>query len=343
MKVSNQDLALFCQELAMIQQYGISLYDGLQLLMEDAKNKETKQILEMIAKQVEQGNSLYQSLSSVSIFPAYMLEMIYIGEISGRQDDVLVALAKYYQQAYDLQENIKSSLRYPLIMIVLMSTVIVMLFTTILPIFQQVFQQLGQELTGFSKTMMVIGETCSKYMFVFALLVIGILALYFFFTKTEMGKVKQKNLFATLPFIKQLTLKIEISKFAEGVSVALSSGLDIEESIAIAGKLVSHPILITKLNTCKHILHTEHDITKALKESHIFTGIYGQLLNLALKTGHLDVSFQDIASRYDEEVNTKLIAMVNGIEPTLVILLSLIVGVVLLSIMLPLIGIMANL
>lgn len=338
MKISNQDLALFCQELAMIQQYGISLYEGFLLIMEEAKNKQTKEVLQDIGEQLEQGRSLHEALSSVSMFPEYMVEMIYIGELSGRLDEVLHSLAKYYQRAYDIQENIKSALRYPMIMIILMAIVIVMLFTMVLPIFEQVFQQLGQELTGFSKTMVMIGKLSSKYMFVCILSIIVIIFISLFFYRK-----KKQQLIATFPITKQLSLKMATSKFSKAIAVSLSSGLDIEESIITARKVVEHPILHSKIDQCITALNQEHDLSKALKESKIFTGVYGQLLHLSLRTGRLDACFQEIATRYDEEIDNKLIAIVNMIEPTLVIVLSIIVGIVLLSIMLPLIGIMANL
>lgn len=343
MKITNQELAIFCKQLALIQSYGISLYEGFSLLVEDAKNKETKAVLTAICQELEQGKSLYEALSSISLFPDYMLKMIYIGEISGRQDEVLTSLATYYQRFYDLHESIKSAIRYPCIMIVLMCVVIMMIFTTILPIFQQVFNQLGKELTGFSKTMVTFGTICSHYMYVLVMLFIGIILLYIFVTKTKFGKSKQQKIVAFLPITKSLSIKIATSKFASGVAVALSSGLDIEESVEMASSLVEHPLVTKKLEICKQVLKEEHDFSKALKQSQLFLGIYAQLLTVSIKTGHIDTIFKEVASRFDEEINEKIIHIVNIIEPTLVIVLSLIVGIVLVSIMLPLIGIMANL
>lgn len=340
--LTNSELANFTSQMALILQAGISPYEGISIMVEDSDNDKTKQFLSSIEELLNQGKTLYTSLQQTNAFPAYALHMIQIGELSGRLEEVMRSLSIHYQRQYENNESIKSAVSYPLIMIVMMFVVILVLITKVLPIFNQVFEQLGTSISGFSKTVLDIGKSFSTYSYIYIGILLILLLCFVYFTKSEQGKMKFYDFLTKLRFTKNLTWKLALSKFTSGMSIALSSGLDVSQSIEMAKELIDHKQLKAKITEAEKMLE-DHDLATSLIQTNIVSGMYARLLKIGNKTGHTDQIMKEIADRYDQETNEGITRFISIIEPTLVAVLSILVGIILLSVMLPLIGIMATL
>lgn len=175
--LTNSELANFTSQMALILQAGISPYEGIGIMVEDSDNDKTKQFLTSIEDSLNHGEQLYISLQNTNVFPAYALHMIQIGELSGRLDEVMHSLSIHYQRQYENNESIKSAVSYPLIMIGMMFVVVLVLITKVLPIFNQVFEQLGTSITGFSKIILDLGQSFSTYSYIY---ILGFFLSYFF-------------------------------------------------------------------------------------------------------------------------------------------------------------------
>lgn len=340
--LTNSELANFTSQMALILQAGISPYEGISIMVEDSDNDKTKQFLSSIEELLNQGETLYTSLQQTNAFPAYALHMIQIGELSGRLEEVMRSLSIHYQRQYENNESIKSAVSYPLIMIVMMFVVILVLITKVLPIFNQVFEQLGTSISGFSKTVLDIGKSFSTYSYIYIGILLILLLCFVYFTKSEQGKMKFYDFLTKLCFTKNLTWKLALSKFTSGMSIALSSGLDVSQSMEMAKELIDHKQLKAKITEAEKMLE-DHDLATSLIQTNIVSGMYARLLKIGNKTGHTDQIMKEIADRYDQETNEGITRFISIIEPTLVAVLSILVGIILLSVMLPLIGIMATL
>lgn len=340
--LTNSELANFTSQMALILQAGISPYEGISIMVEDSDNDKTKQFLSSIEELLNQGETLYTSLQQTNAFPAYALHMIQIGELSGRLEEVMRSLSIHYQRQYENNESIKSAVSYPLIMIVMMFVVILVLITKVLPIFNQVFEQLGTSISGFSKTVLDIGKSFSTYSYIYIGILLILLLCFVYFTKSEQGKMKFYDFLTKLRFTKNLTWKLALSKFTSGMSIALSSGLDVSQSMEMAKELIDHKQLKAKITETEKMLE-DHDLATSLIQTNIVSGMYARLLKIGNKTGHTDQIMKEIADRYDQETNEGITRFISIIEPTLVAVLSILVGIILLSVMLPLIGIMATL
>ena len=340
--LTNSELANFTSQMALILQAGISPDEGISIMVEDSDNDKTKQFLSSIEELLNQGETLYTSLQQTNAFPAYALHMIQIGELSGRLEEVMRSLSIHYQRQYENNESIKSAVSYPLIMIVMMFVVILVLITKVLPIFNQVFEQLGTSISGFSKAVLDIGKSFSTYSYIYIGILLILLLCFVYFTKSEQGKMKFYDFLTKLRFTKNLTWKLALSKFTSGMSIALSSGLDVSQSMEMAKELIDHKQLKAKITEAEKMLE-DHDLATSLIQTNIVSGMYARLLKIGNKTGHTDQIMKEIADRYDQETNEGITRFISIIEPTLVAVLSILVGIILLSVMLPLIGIMATL
>ena len=160
---SNMEISAFCGQIALVLKSGISSIEGITIMVEDAPEGEERQILEQILKRMQETGSLYDSLSDTGLFPSYMLHMVEIGEETGTLDDVMEALSSHYDREDAIGKSIKSAVTYPLIMAGMMIAVIIVLLVKVMPIFNQVFVQLGTEMTGFSRMLMDLGNAINRY------------------------------------------------------------------------------------------------------------------------------------------------------------------------------------
>lgn len=327
-KLSNLELAEFCGQMHLILHAGISALEGLNILLEDAQNDAEKELLRKMIQEMEMTGCFFESASITSVFPDYALYMIKLGEETGTLDDVMNGLSKHYIREENLAGMIRSSLIYPSIMLGMMALVIGVLLTKVLPIFQQVFEQLGQEMTGFSAGLLNIGKTLSNYSVVFVVLGI-LLVLFIIFGRKH------------LPFYKRLQNDTSACQFADGMSIALKSGLTPEQGIELVSKLIENAEFQKKIKACQQKLEDGTDFSSALHTCEIFTGTYARMASIAGKAGTMDEAMAKISAEYEYNVNTRINHLIGLLEPTLVIVLSVIVGVILFSVMLPLLGIMS--
>lgn len=341
-QLTNSEIASFTSQMALVLHAGISSYEGIAIMREDNDIEEIQPILDIIFEQLDNGNTLFHSLSESHAFPSFMLNMVQIGEESGELEEVMQSLSIHYQRLYENNESLKSAITYPLIMMVMMFLVVLVLITQVLPIFNKVFEQLGSSITGFSKVVLDFGIMLSSHSYIFIGLFFILIILFFYFTKNESGKNKLYDFLGRWRFTKNISLKLSLSKFTSGMSIALSSGLNIDDSLDMAVSLVDHKELKERIKHAKELM-AEKDLANSLVDARVLTGMYARLIKLSGRTGDVDLVMRQIADQYDQETNERIHHLISIIEPTLVAILSILVGIILLSVMLPLMGIMTSL
>lgn len=341
--LSRLEIASFCSQMAMVLKSGFSLAEGMSLLLADAQNPQEKEILKEIYEEILETGQMSAALTAAGVFPEYLLKMTEIGEETGTLDEVMEGLCQHYEREEAISQEVKSALTYPLIMTGMMFLVILVLVTKVMPVFNQVFQQLGREMTGFSKGVLLFGEAISNYTVVFvgAAAIIAVILIYM--VKTASGRRQFWKLGYHIKFLRELYDKIAACRFAGGMYLTLKSGLNPERSLECSEELIDNPYFANRIRVSKNTLKEGHDLGEAFQQAEVFRGIYAGMVTIADKSGMLDEVMDKIAHQYETEIDTKLSALIAVLEPTLVIVLSVIVGVILLSVMLPLMGIMAGL
>lgn len=343
MQLTNKELATFFEQMAMILHSGIPAIEGLAIMGEDLTSKEGGTILNILYQSMEQNGFLYMAMEESEIFPSYACELVRIGEETGHLEKVLSSLADYYAREEDVRKSIKSAVSYPLIMIGMMFVIILVLIIKVLPMFNNVFIQLGSELSGFSRSVMNAGLAISRYSFVFIILLILLAAAAAFLAFTKKGASMRPKIARSFFATKKLARQMAISKFTSGLALTIGSGLDVEQSLEMTGRLIDHPEVAQKIKDCRDLVINEHlTFPQALFQTGIFTGIQSRMIAVGYKTGALDTLMDKLADSCENEIDEKISRLISRLEPTLVVILSVIVGLILLSVMLPLLGIMTN-
>lgn len=340
--LKNGELITFCEQLAMILHSGISVLEGLSIMTEEAESGEGKEILKNLYAVMEETGFLYMALQESGVFPEYMVQMTEIGEMSGRLDEVMASLARRYEREEAISDSIRGAVLYPSIMFGMLTVIILVLVIKVMPGFEQVLAQMGSEMTGVSAMLLKLGQSMSRYSYIFMaiLLLLAGFILYISFTKKgkEMLKSWTEHFFLT----KGLAESTAAARFAGGMAMCLASGLDTEQSLGMTGNLIDHKGLREKIDRCKESVSLGEDLSEALKQTGIFKGIYCQMITIGYKAGSMEQAMSRAADIYEEELEQKIQSILSVLEPTMIAVLSVIIGSILLSVMLPLMAVMSG-
>ncbi|AOZ96889.1 type II secretion system F family protein [Butyrivibrio hungatei] len=341
-KLNNYEIASFCRQMALLMKAGITPSDGIDILMEEQNDPAARKILSSISQVLTSGEKFHVALNMSGVFPDYVIHMVTIGEESGNIDVVMDSLADYYEREDSIQANIKNAVSYPLIMVFMMLIVILVLVIKVLPIFEQVFAQLGTNMSGFSQSLLNAGNILNKYSIVFVGILVLLALLFFYYSYTTGGKKAFGRLMEKFRPTKKLLEELESERFASGMVLTLSSGMDTYESLSLVKRLVETDAMKKKIETCSTLLLDGDSFPEALEKSKIFTSFYSQMVTVGFKSGSMDKAMKQIAERFEHETERKIFSLISVLEPTLVIIMSIIVGMILLSVILPLMGIMST-
>lgn len=325
-------LSAMCMELCITLRAGISVSETIGILASGEENSNIKKILDSVYENIRYGGMLSDALEQSKAFPRYMSDMIRVGEQTGKLETTFNALAEYYERQEKLSENIRNAILHPVALLIVLLVVVVVLTVKVMPIFDDAFNQLGGSMQGLAAGILQFGKLIKKYWFITLAFVVGVIvAVYFIEKKGE-----------RLLLSKKLAFKAAASKVASVISMALCSGMNIDMALDMAESLSEHTILQEKLRRCRLRISTGESASSVFADEQIFTGIYCHMLAVGERAGSLDVVMQEIAQRSSDAVNDEIDKKISAVEPLLVVIMALVVGLILMSVMLPLANIMMS-
>ena len=336
-------LSAFCLELSLTLQAGIPVEEGLSLMGDDERNQDSKALLSRLGAAMERGEQLSGAMAEEGVFPDYLVSMVALGEQTGKLENTLNGLAEYYKRQENLSASIRSAVFYPLILLLIMLIVILVLIIKVLPIFNDVFNQLGMQMSQAAVYLMEAGRWLSEASIVIAIVIGCILAAAMVVALVPALRIRAAELWRKIASRFQITKKIASARFAFAMAMTLSSGMDLDQALEDSRKLCGgQKEMAERIDKCQDRILSGERMGKALFETGIFSARDSRLLALAEKTGSMPEIMGKIAQSSEEAVQGEIDGMIGRIEPALVILTSVIVGVILLSVMLPLLGIMSS-
>lgn len=331
----------FCTQMNIVLSSGIPIQEGLLVLTQSSENTYMEQACQALSEKLKENGSFYNAVKEVPYFDAYAKQMIRIGEMSGNIEDVMKELALYYQRNSDLKQQLHETLTYPSILIVMMWVVVALLQWKVLPIFQKVLASMQQPLSVMASNFLAFGRIFAFVSFIIlTLLIIGIVIMVLFISKDK-GKDTEKIL-ANFFFTKKLIYKMTMAKITYALSLFVASGYSISEAFTYLPELIQHPVISLKLAKCNEAMKQGAAFEKLIIQESLYEGIYANMLVTGFMSGKSDEVFQSVSNLYVKDVENSMGTVLNRIEPAIVISLSVIVGIILLSLMLPLMGVMGS-
>ena len=279
-KLTARELSNFFGQLGMLIHSGISVTEGLMILQEESQTDTDREIITALLTSMEETGSLTKALEASGRFPHSSVSYIRTGEETGCLDEILSSLSVHYEQEQEISDQIRSAVTYPLIMLGMMGVVIVVLLVKVLPVFQQVFQQMGMEMNALSLGLLNAGTVLSNYSGIFLILVVILIGMILFLSLSEKGHDHLKNAAYHLPVFRDIPLASDYGRLAQGLSLGLKSGLSPDTSLELSAEMISHPLILKRLEETGHLLEEGTPFYQALTESKLFTGMEGRLISV---------------------------------------------------------------
>lgn len=339
---SGRELSAFCLQISILLKAAVPLEKGLYLMAEDAPTEEEKKLLHTMGEDVELGDPFFESLERTGAFPPYVVRMAKLGQQSGTLDQMMESLADYYEKEYYMMKNIRNAITYPVMMVGMLLIVLFVLFTRVMPVFEQVYAQLGVQMSPLSQAASRLGGILSGA----ALVVFVLLAVAVLIAAIAAGAGKEltiaHKLMERLKRNSKTALAAAGRRFTAVLALTIRSGMELDKGMELARELVDNGKVAEKIDVCSEKLQLGEGYYEAMKESGLFSSFHIQLIKVGVRSGKMDEVLQEISDDYEQQADASIDAMVARLEPTLVAVLAVAVGLILLSVMLPLAGILAG-
>ena len=341
--VPAQYLPIFCRELYQLVRTGVPLADGLAILRDDETDTNARSWLEELCQSTEDGMPLSSALRETEAFPAYMIDMVTLAEETGRLEAVLLSLQRHYDRQLRMKEDIYGAVAVPVTLFAVMAAVVVLLVTQVLPVFDRVFAQLGVRMGAVASGMMRAGAVLARAGVWITAALVGIAAAALVIALVPALREKFGVWFRRNFGGRGVMGQMATARFASSMSMAVASGLSMEESVDLSAKLCGGAKETDeKTGRCRKDIEDGVSPADALAGSGLFSGRDCRLLKLAEQTGSLSDTLEDLAQRQEEETLRRIDRAVGAIEPVIVVISSALAGVILLSVMLPLMGLLST-
>lgn len=342
LKLSYNELSGFCRALAVTLHAGVSMGDSLSLLAEDEPNGALRGLLAEMGRQVDEGSTLSAAMKQAGVFPAHLTGLLDVGERTGKLEEALNAQAGYYEQREQMDWRIRNALTYPAVLLLLMLAVIVVLLTRVLPVFDNVYASLGGRLSGIAGGLLKLGQWLNVAMPILLVVLALAVICVIIFAVSRTVREKVVRFWRRKRGDKGLSRKQADARFAQALSMGLSSGLPLNEAVELAGALLEDtPAAAARCRDCLDRLEQGDDLVHALQGSAVLPAQFCRLLAMGVRSGSGDSAMTEIARRLSEETDRLLESRVSRVEPALVLVASLLVGAILLTVMLPLMNILS--
>lgn len=343
-QLSPQYLSTFCMELRLLLRAEIEIGKGLTMLHGGHGDKASKALSKLFLKSAESTAPLSKALEESGLFPQYLSETVRLGEVSGRLDEALASLSAYYKRISRLSYCLRSAFLYPLMLFVAMTAVVIVLVTQVMPIFQEIYVQMGTQMSPLAVSLLNFGIWLSS---VQAILLFSLAA--FLIVGLSMYSIPPVRRTAARGFgdrfgDRGVFGRVSSTKFASAMSLAVSSGLDPSTSLSLARDICRGSYgICKKVYACKEYLENGDSLEQCLSKARIFSERDSRLLALGKSAGMAGEVIEEIARHSEEKIVRELDAKIVRLGPAFVIATSVIVGLTLLSVMLPTIGVLSSL
>lgn len=342
-RVSSQELGSFCRLLVTMLDSGIPMLASLDILTEQSKNKKLKVVIGEVKERLAGGSALATAMGAYpKIFPELLVHMVKAGEMGGALDEILRRMAIHFEKESEMVEKVKSALTYPAVLILVAIVSVIFLLTFVLPAFVTMLASMNVALP--LPTKMVIA--LSGLMHSFWYLGSGLLAIFAYvahrYLKTDRGQRWKDRLLLHLPIVGDLLRKIIISRFSRTLSTLLRGGVPILQALEVVAKTAGNTFIMDSVEKARDNIRIGGSISGPLSETGVFPPMIIEIVAVGEETGSLDTLLTRVGDYYDREVDHMVNRLASLIEPLMIVGLGIVVGLILLSILLPMFSVIGE-
>lgn len=335
-KVKLKDIAIFCRQFYVMLDSGLSIGKALNILIEQGEKPKIREALIGVNGDLKRGETLASSMRKrKDVFPNLLTSMIDAGERSGNLDIILKRMAEYYEKETKIRGKIKSAMIYPIVLGVVAIIAITFILTFVMPTFVQMFEENNVDLPMSTKMVLGTSKMLGKYGIIIFLILVTAIILLGKYLKSEEGQYKLSIINLKIPVIKKLTQKIIVSRFTRTMGIVSSSGMSLVTSLEIVASVVGNKIAEKELLKVKEKVLKGEGLGDSIMNIKIFPPMLASMVKIGEEAGSLDSILDKTADFYDDELEREIKTATALIEPSMIVLMGIIIGFLLISILTP--------
>ena len=340
-KVKSKVLMIFTRQLATLIDSGLPLLRGLTVLGRQEPNPIMKRTINTLADSVQTGSTFSESLQQFPrIFHQLYVNMVKAGELGGVLEIVLNRLAEYQEKAQKLKNKVVAAMVYPIIVMFIAVAIMIFLMLVIVPKFEKIFEDMlgdRNKLPGITKVVIGfsrwIGDNIWYLLIGGAVIFIG----WKLFAATKGGRVAIDKMKLKMPLFGDVQRKTAISRFTRTLGTLVTSGVPILQALNITRETAGNVVVSDAINKVHDAVKEGESMVGPLESSGVFPPMVISMVDVGEETGQLPEMLLKVADVYEDEVDNSVSALTSMLEPLMIVLLAVVVGVIVLALFLPLI------
>ena len=329
-------LVFFTRQLSTMFNAGLTLEKAISFLSKEEKHRAFKKVLVDIESSVKKGLLLSDALGRhPGVFNNLYISLVKAGEVSGKLSITLEELAQYLETMEDTQRKVKSAMYYPGFIMFFLGLVLVVLFAFIIPQFTSVYDQLNADLPVYTQMLLDSGDWLNNNLFTFFFSIFLFSLTMWLFFLTDRGRLIRDKFLLKVPIFGSIINQNVLSKFGKTFGILVGSGVSILDTMNLVKKVVDNRVYELAIEKSSKHIENGSSISDALKLADIFPGVLIQLMNTGEETGEIDKLALKVSDFYAKQVDAIVDRLTSIIEPALIILIGVIIGIVLVAVYMP--------
>jgi len=335
-RIPLSNLVFFTRQLATMYSAGLTLERAIRGLASEERHPKMKKVLTNVGENIRKGLSLSEALQRhPGVFSTLFVSLTKAGEVSGNLDEILDELATYLENLDDVRRKVRSAMTYPIFMVVFLFAMMSAMFMWIIPMFSDVYVQLGANLPAATRKLVSLSEWISINFSTVVASLFGVAAGLWLVSKTRRGGYIIDSIKLKTPVFGSLLNQSILNKFSKTAGILLNAGVPVIEAMNLIAKIVSNRVYEVAIGDATEYIRDGFNITSALRRTEIFPPILLQLSATGEETGELDTLLDKAADYYYKQVNALVERMTTLIEPILILMVGVIIGVMVVITYLP--------
>lgn len=335
-RVPASEITMMTRQMATLLTAGFPLVTAIDTLIKQTGSPTFKKIISRVKDSIEEGKSFAAALSDYpNIFSQIYINMIRAGEASGTLEIVLERLADISESQTALNSKIKASLAYPIFMAFIGTVVLFLLLTFVVPNMTTIFSDMGQTLPLPTRILIGTSDFLSSWWWMFALLMGAFIYGFIAFRKTEKGKYMIDSFLLKFPITGDLVLKLAVARFSRTLGSLLENGVSMMSALEVVKNVAGNILISDTIAGATKEVEQGHELGVALSATKTFPFLSIQMIKVGEQSGELETMLNKVADVYEKEVESSLVSMTALLEPTIILLMGVVVGFIVFSICLP--------
>ncbi len=334
---SKKDVVIFTRQLATLIEADVPLVDGLRILVEQINKNSFREVITNLASEIEGGATLSIALAQhPKVFTEFYVSLVRAGEISGKLQTTLLYLADYLERSMAISSKIRGALSYPIFVLSALIVITIILMTTVLPQLLNIIKDAGVvELPLTTRILITMSDFVNHYIIaIIILLVSGIIGV-FYYVRTPAGRLIFDDFVIRMPQFGRIARNLYLARIAETLSTLIKAGVPILSSLQIASEVVGNGTYRRILLQARTSVQAGGSISDVLQQYSVFPALVTSMLAIGEKTGKTDVMLENIFHFYKSEAENDIQNIAQLIEPVLILILGVGVGVLVSAVLLP--------